>query len=48
MDLMTRGRHKVHTYLNGIKNEYNSGYEELTDELLSDKIELFDKYDWRY
>ena len=48
MDLMTRGRHKVHTYLNNIKNEYNSGYEELTDEMLSGKIELFDKFDWRY
>ena len=48
LDLMTRGRHKVHTYLNNIKNEYNSGYEEFTDDLLSDKIELFDKWDWRY
>lgn len=48
MDLMTRGRHKVHAYLDNIKNEYNSGYEEFTDDLLSDKIELFDKWDWRY
>ena len=48
MDLMTRGRHKVHTYLNSIKNEYNNGYEELTDDKLSNKVELFDKYDWRY
>lgn len=48
MELMTRDRHKVHTYLNNIKNEYNSGYEELTDDLLSDKIELFDKWDWRW
>lgn len=42
---MTRGRHKAHTYLNNIKNEYNSVYDELTDELLSGKIELFDKWD---
>lgn len=48
MDLMTRGRHKVHTYLNNIKNEYNNGYEELTDDELSNKVDLFDKYDWRY
>ena len=48
MDLMTRGRHRVNTYLNNIKDEYNSGYEELTDELLSSKVELFDKWDWRY
>ena len=48
MDMMTRGRHKVRTYLNNIKNEYNSGYEDLTDGLLSNKVELFDKYDWRY
>ena len=48
MDLMTRGRHKVHTYLNNIKNEYNSRFEELTDDKLSNKVELFDKYDWRY
>ena len=48
LDLMTRGRHKVRTYLNNIKNEYNSGYEELTDELLSGRIELFNKWDWRY
>lgn len=48
LDLMTRGRYKVHTYLNNIKDEYNSGYEELTDEMLSGKIELFDKWDWRF
>lgn len=45
---MTRGRHKVHTYLNNIVKEYNNGYEDLTDELLSDKIDLFDKWDWRW
>lgn len=48
MDLMTRGRHKVHTYLNNIKDEYNNGFEELTDDKLSNKLDLFDKYDWRY
>ena len=45
---MTRGRHRVNTCLNNIKDEYNSGYEELTDELLSSKVELFDKWDWKY
>lgn len=48
MELMTRGRHKAHTYLNNIKKEYNSGYEEFTNDLLSDKIELFNKWDWRF
>ena len=48
MELMTRGRYNVHSYLNNIKDEYNNGFEELTDELLSCKKELFDKWDWRW
>ena len=45
LDLMTRGRHDVRTYLNNIQREYNGGYEELTDIKLSGKTELFDKWD---
>lgn len=48
LDLMARGRHKVRTYLNNVQKEYNSGYEELTDIKLSNKTELFDKWDWKY
>lgn len=48
MELVSTGRNRVHAYLGNIIKEYNSGYEELTDEMLSGKIELFDKYDWRY
>ena len=48
MELMSRGRERVHSYLKNIEKEYNSGHDELTDDKLSGKIELFDKYDWRY
>lgn len=48
MELISRGRERVHSYLKNIEKEYNSGYDELTDDKLSGKIELFDKYDWRY
>ena len=48
MELISRGRERVHAYLKNIEKEYNSGYDEFTDGLLSDKIELFDKWDWRY
>ena len=48
MELVSTGRDRVHAYLNNIKNEYNSGFEDLTDEKLSNKVDLFDKYDWRY
>lgn len=48
MELISRGRERVHSYLKNIGKEYNSDYDELTDGLLSSKIELFDKYDWRY
>ena len=45
LDLITRGRYDVRTYLNNIQREYNGGYEELTDIKLSGKTELFDKWD---
>lgn len=48
MELISRGRERVHAYLKNIEKEYNSDYDEFTDGLLSDKIELFDKWDWRY
>lgn len=48
MELISRGRERVHSYLKNIVKEYNSDYNELTDDRLSSKIELFDKYDWRY
>lgn len=48
MELVSTGRDRVHAYLNNIKNEYNNGFEDLTDEMLSNKVDLFDKYDWRY
>lgn len=48
MELVSTGRGRLHSYLGNIVKEYNSGYEELTDELLSGKIDLFSKYDWRY
>ena len=48
MDLVSTGRDKVHTYLNNTKKEYNSGYDELTDEKLSAKTELFEKWDYRW
>lgn len=48
MELISRGRERVHAYLKNIVKEYNSDYDELTDGLLSDKIELFDKWDWQY
>lgn len=48
MELMSRGRERVHSYLKNIEKEYNNGYEEFTDDLLSDKTELFDKWDWRF
>lgn len=48
MELVSTGRNRLHAYLGNIVKEYNSDYEELTDELLSGKIDLFSKYDWRY
>ena len=48
MDLVSTGRDKVRTYLNNTKKEYNSGYDELTDEKLSAKTELFEKWDYRW
>ena len=48
MELVSTGRGRLHSYLGNIVKEYNSDYEELTDELLSGKIDLFSKYDWRY
>ena len=48
MVLISAGRDRVHTYLNNIKNEYNSGYNKLMDDKLSNKVDLFSKYDWMY
>lgn len=48
MELISTGRDRLHAYLGNIVKEYNSGFEELTDDKLSNKVDLFDKYDWRY
>lgn len=48
MELVSTGRDRVHAYLGNIAKEYNSGFEDLTDEKLSNKVNLFDKYDWRW
>lgn len=48
MELVSTGRNRLHAYLGNIVKEYNSGYEDLTDDKLSDKVDLFDKWDWRY
>ena len=48
MELISTGRDRLHAYLGNIVKEYNSGFEDLTDEKLSNKVDLFNKYDWRY
>ena len=48
MELVSTGRNRLHAYLGNIIKEYNSGFEELTDDKLNNKVDLFDKWDWRY
>ena len=48
MELRSRRRTVRKMYLNNIKSEYNNKHENLSDELLSSKYDLFEKWQWCY